>query len=49
VKILYPFILFPQPIRDFIYDLIAKNRYRFFGKKDVCRIPTENERKKFLE
>jgi predicted DCC family thiol-disulfide oxidoreductase YuxK len=49
VRILYPFIFFPQQIRDFLYDLIAKSRYKLFGKKDICRIPTENERKKFLE
>ncbi len=49
VKILYPFIFIPQLIRDFFYGLIGKNRYKFFGKRDICRIPTENERKKFLE
>lgn len=48
VKIFYIFIFFPKPIRDFIYDLIAKNRYKFFGKKEVCRIPTDKERAKFL-
>jgi len=48
VKLLYPLTILPGPIRDFIYDLIAKNRYRFFGKRDVCRIPTENEKRKFL-
>lgn len=48
VKLLYPLILLPEPIRDFFYDLIAKNRYKFFGKRNVCRIPTENEKKKFL-
>jgi predicted DCC family thiol-disulfide oxidoreductase YuxK len=49
VKLLYPLIILPVPIRDFFYDLIAKNRYKFFGKRDVCRIPTEEEKKKFLE
>lgn len=48
IKILYPFIILPKKPRDIIYDLIAKNRYTLFGKKDVCRIPTEQERKKFL-
>jgi len=48
VKLLYPLIILPAPIRDFIYDLIAKNRYKFFGKRDVCRIPTETEKRKFL-
>ena len=48
VKLLYPLIILPGPIRDFFYDLIAKNRYKFFGKRDICRIPSENERDKFL-
>ncbi|MCH8034234.1 MAG: thiol-disulfide oxidoreductase DCC family protein [Bacteroidetes bacterium] len=48
VKLLYPLIILPGPIRDFFYDLIAKNRYKFFGKRDFCRIPTEEERDKFL-
>ena len=48
IKLLYPLIILPRPIRDFFYDLIAKNRYKFFGKRDICRIPTEEERDKFL-
>ena len=48
VKLLYPLIILPRPIRDFFYDLIAKNRYKIFGRRDICRIPTEEERDKFL-
>ncbi len=48
IKIMYPFIFFPNFIRDFIYDLIAKNRYKIFGKRNVCRIPTAAKRYKFL-
>lgn len=48
VKLFYLFIFLPKPIRDFFYDLIAKNRYKFFGKKKQCRIPTEKEKGKFL-
>jgi len=48
VKLFYPFIVLPRFLRDFFYGLIAKNRYKFFGKRDVCRIPTEKERDKFL-
>lgn len=47
-KISYLFILVPVPIRNGIYDFIAKNRY-VFGKKDYCIIPSEEERKRFLE
>ncbi|GBD88798.1 hypothetical protein BMS3Abin03_02740 [bacterium BMS3Abin03] len=49
VKIIFPLIILPQSIRDLLYDLIAKNRYKLFGKRNTCRIPTEDERKKFLE
>ena len=38
----------PQTSTDFVYDLIAGNRYKIFGKKDVCRIPTKEEKSKFL-
>ncbi|MEL6305418.1 MAG: thiol-disulfide oxidoreductase DCC family protein [Bacteroidota bacterium] len=38
----------PRPIRDGIYDLIAKNRYRWFGRKDACMIPTPELQAKFL-
>ena len=49
IKLLYPLIILPEPIRDFFYDIIAKNRYKFFGKRDVCRIPTKEESDKFLK
>lgn len=48
-KVLYYFIFIPKFLRDLIYSIIAKNRYKFFGKTDVCRIPSENEKKKFLD
>ena len=41
--------VFPKPVRDFFYDYIAKNRYKWFGKKDSCMIPTEEIKSKFLE
>lgn len=49
LKILYPFIILPKFIRDMVYSLIAKNRYKIFGKTEVCRIPTVSEKVKFLE
>jgi len=49
VKLLYPFIFLPKFIRDIFYDLIAKNRYKFFGRREVCRIPNERERGQFLD
>ena len=43
------FKLIPRFIRDEIYLFIAKNRYRFFGKKESCRIPTQKELSRFLD
>ena len=45
----YAFIIIPPFIRDFIYDIIARNRYKWFGKRDACRIPTAEERERFVE
>lgn len=39
----------PAFIRDFFYNIIARNRHRILGRRDTCRIPTENEDKQFLE
>lgn len=39
----------PFFIRDFLYGLIARNRYRIFGKKENCRIPTPKEKVRFLD
>lgn len=47
-KSLYIFILVPAPLRNIIYDMISRNRYRWFGKKDSCRIPTPALKEKFL-
>ncbi|HBN78933.1 MAG TPA: thiol-disulfide oxidoreductase [Planctomycetaceae bacterium] len=41
--------LIPKPIRDLGYRLIAKIRYRIFGKKAACRLPTPEERSRFLD
>lgn len=45
---LYAFRFFPRFIRDAVYNLIAKNRYRIFGKSESCRIPTPEERSLFI-
>ena len=34
---------------NYIYDYIAKNRYKWYGKKETCLIPTEEQKTKFLE
>jgi predicted DCC family thiol-disulfide oxidoreductase YuxK len=48
-SILYVFIVLPRPIRDLIYDLIVKNRYKWFGKKEKCLIPAPGIKSRFLE
>jgi predicted DCC family thiol-disulfide oxidoreductase YuxK len=39
----------PRPIRDWGYDLIANNRYKWFGKRDSCMVPTDDILDRFLE
>lgn len=47
--LLFLFILIPRPIRDSVYEWIARNRYEWFGKKDdSCALPTPDIRKRFL-
>lgn len=43
------FLIIPRPVRDAIYNWIGRNRYRWFGKRDSCRLPTPEERTMFLE
>ena len=43
------FLIVPRPIRDAVYNWIAKNRYKWFGKRDSCRLPTTEERAMFLD
>jgi predicted DCC family thiol-disulfide oxidoreductase YuxK len=45
---LYVFKIVPRFLRDFIYDWIAHNRYRWFGKKEACMIPTPDMRARFI-
>lgn len=50
---LYPllsiFLILPSFLRNWVYDYVARNRYKWFGKKDACMIPTPELRSKFLE
>lgn len=48
-KLLQIFMVVPTFIRNFFYDIIAKNRYRWFGKKDSCMLPSPEIRNRFLE
>lgn len=47
--LLFLFILIPRPFRDFFYDILSRNRYKWFGKKqDHCQLPPPEIRKRFL-
>ena len=46
--LLYGFMIVPKFIRDWVYDIVARNRYKWFGKKDYCMVPTPELTRKFL-
>lgn len=45
---LYSFIIVPAPIRDYVYSWVARNRYRWFGQSQTCRVPTPELQARFL-
>ena len=47
-KLFQIFKVFPHFFNDFFYDFIARNRYRWFGRKEQCMIPTKKLNSKFL-
>ncbi len=47
--LLSAFWLVPSPLRDLVYDWIARHRYRWFGKRDECWVPTPALRARFLD
>lgn len=48
-KLFYALIIIPAPIRDFIYKMIAKNRYRWFGKRESCMVPDASMKDRFVD
>ena len=48
-SMLYVFKIVPTFIRNWIYDSVAAHRYQWFGKRDQCRIPTEDLKNRFLK
>ncbi|RLD27951.1 MAG: thiol-disulfide oxidoreductase [Bacteroidetes bacterium] len=48
-NLLSVFLIIPSLFRDWVYDYIAKNRYKWYGKKDTCMIPTQELKDKFLD
>ncbi len=47
--LLYSFIIIPRFIRDAVYDLIARNRYKWFGKQEACWVPTPELRSRIID
>ena len=48
-QLLFPLIHLPTFLRDGIYRFIARNRYRWFGKKEKCMLPSDTTRSRFIE
>ena len=48
-NLLSVFLMVPAFLRNWVYDFIAKNRYKWYGKKEACMIPTPELKSKFLE
>ena len=46
--LLYLGVLIPRPLRDAVYDYVAQRRYRWMGKAETCRVPTQTERERFV-
>ncbi len=46
--VLFGLIAVPAFVRDFVYDFLARRRYRWFGRKDECMVPTAEVRERFL-
>ncbi len=47
-KYLYASVIIPKPLRDLLYNWIAKHRYQLFGKQEACMMPTKEIKERFL-
>ena len=47
-SLLRVFIVIPRPVRDWIYSVVARNRYRWFGRRDACMAPSDDVRDRFI-
>lgn len=48
-KTLFVLIIIPRPIRNIFYNIVANNRYKWFGKKESCMIPSPEVRNRFIQ
>ncbi|MFT5248411.1 MAG: putative DCC family thiol-disulfide oxidoreductase YuxK [bacterium] len=47
--LLFGFIIVPKFMRNLVYDFVAKNRYKWYGKKESCMVPTPELKEKFID
>ncbi|MBI3333145.1 MAG: thiol-disulfide oxidoreductase DCC family protein [Candidatus Omnitrophica bacterium] len=47
--LLFPLVLIPAPIRDLLYDFVAGNRTRWFGRREICMVPAAELKERFLD
>ena len=48
-KLLYGFIIIPRFIRDAVYNFVSRNRYKWYGKREECMVPTPELKERFLD
>jgi predicted DCC family thiol-disulfide oxidoreductase YuxK len=46
--LLYGLVVVPRPLRDWVYDFVARRRYGWFGKRETCMVPTSDLARRFL-
>ena len=47
--LLFALVVVPRFLRDLVYEWVARNRYRWFGKRDQCMVPTPQMRGRFID
>lgn len=48
-RLLSLLIIIPKPVRDIVYNYVARNRFHWFGRKEFCKLPTKEERRRMLD
>ena len=48
-NLLWVFIIVPPFVRNFVYDVVARNRYNWFGKRETCMMPSDELKARFFE
>ena len=47
--LVYCFVVVPRALRDLVYDLVARRRYGWFGRRDTCMVPAPELRSRFID